>query len=89
MAATLLASFMAVGSAALGQSQSTASNDCSLNGDFIGGTCVCDRQWTGPDCERLNLRPAAADAGLQAFGKFASWGGSVMQDQKTGTWCVV
>lgn len=34
---------------------STAS-DCNLNGDCVGGTCVCDKGWRGsPTCGVLTL----------------------------------
>ena len=41
---------------------------CSLNGDrrCVGSVCVCvcDPQWAGDECERLNLLPADPTAGL-------------------------
>jgi len=59
---------------------------CSLNGELVNGRCQCDPQWKGDDCERLNLLPAQADAGLQAKGNFSSWGGSVQRDEVTGVY---
>ena len=47
---------------------------CSLNGALVNGACACTRAWAGPACSRLNLRPAAADAGLQVPGA-STWGG--------------
>lgn len=65
---------------------------CSLNGvlsDGGSGSCICDKQWTGPECERLKLSPAEANAGLQSPGNFSSWGGSVLQDGNTGIYHMV
>jgi hypothetical protein len=57
---------------------------CSLNGQLrLDGTCDCDVQWEGPECERLRLLPADPSAGLQPKGElgvFSTWGGSVMRD---------
>ena len=45
-----------------------ASDDsgCSYNGKAAaGGRCICDPQWAGPQCARLNLVPTSRDAGCQ------------------------
>ena len=69
------------------QEGSGAGPDCSLNGDYNKGHCVCDPQWQGVDCERLRLVPGSKDAGLQlakdaagaAHNLYSSWGGSVIE----------
>jgi hypothetical protein len=63
--------------------------DCSLNGECNKATrtCACTPAWGGPRCETLQLRPAAARAGLhtlEADGRNASsWGGSVLKIEDT------
>jgi len=55
--------------------------DCSLNGICSnGGTCKCDPQWTGDNCDLLNLKPALSGKsnGYQEENT-SSWGGSVLQ----------
>jgi hypothetical protein len=54
--------------------------DCSLNGQCVAGTCVCNPAWEGADCGRLVLLPAGAPAfGAGSGGNFSSWGGGVLQ----------
>eukprot|EP00937_MAST-01D_sp_MAST-1D-sp2_P003908 g3908.t1 len=33
--------------------------DCTLSGECVGGVCVCDKPWTGEQCQTLKLKPAA------------------------------
>ena len=33
--------------------------DCSLNGECLGGACVCDGGWGGDACEQLRFGPAS------------------------------
>lgn len=62
----------------------TTDESCSLNGVCDGGTCVCDPEWTGAACERLNL--AAPSAVTAAFpppslrANTTSWGATVLRD---------
>ncbi len=32
--------------------------DCFLNGDCVGGACVCDTAWSGAACSTLVTGPA-------------------------------
>eukprot|EP00040_Diaphanoeca_grandis_P035514 m.223548 g.223548 ORF g.223548 m.223548 type:complete len:486 (-) comp33405_c1_seq1:185-1642(-) len=57
------------------------------------GSCVCDPQWTGPHCEKLNLLPARVGSGYPTHpvnnntlpsSSVFTWGGAVMQDNSTG-----
>jgi len=54
--------------------------DCQLNGVCTGGTCHCDPQWNGPNCELLNLVPVPSSfkTGYQEHNT-SSWGGSVVK----------
>ena len=56
-----------------------------FQGRCAGGRCSCDTGWTGEQCQRLDLLPASADAGLQDP-ELSSWGGSVLQNKSDGTW---
>jgi len=62
--------------------RSACKNDleCSLNGVCNGGSCQCDPQWKGNNCELLNLKPAPAGKsnGFQETNT-SSWGGSVVK----------
>eukprot|EP00035_Acanthoeca_spectabilis_P000400 m.73039 g.73039 ORF g.73039 m.73039 type:complete len:418 (+) comp10188_c0_seq1:1-1254(+) len=65
----------------------TGDGDCSLNGVCTGGVCVCDAAWTGPNCSSLNFLPANKSQGFNHVGSsWSSWGGSAVQDPKTGRW---
>jgi hypothetical protein len=64
----------------------TTNLDCQLNGKCSSsGVCRCDPAWTGQRCERLDLLPASAEAGLQDP-RLSSWGGSVLQNTSNGEW---
>jgi len=54
--------------------------DCSLNGVCTSSTCNCDSQWTGNNCQLLNLKLARPGKmnGYQEVNT-TSWGGSVIQ----------
>jgi len=75
---------LALGAAARG---SAVDDACSLNGELVGGTCVCVRGWTGAACSRLALQPAPADAGLQLPGA-SSWGGLPVRGAD-GAWTLI
>ena len=51
--------------------------DCSLGGQCINSTCVCNPEWKGEDCGILNLMPTT---NYKAFYRAteSSWGGSVV-----------
>ena len=71
----LLASLTALAAAKCGDDL-----DCSLNGQCVASTCVCNPAWEGADCGRLVLLPAGAPAfGAGSGGNFSSWGGGVLQ----------
>jgi hypothetical protein len=64
---------------------------CSFNGRcLVGGRCACDAAWRGGCCETLAFESAVRGAGLhsvEADGhNTSSWGGSVLRDEKTGTY---
>ena len=60
--------------------------DCSLNGDCVGGRCVCDTAWNArADCSALNFAPTPKGGGYRN-GTQASWGGYPLRDDATGTW---
>ena len=49
--------------------------DCGYLGECTGGACVCEPPWKGPECNGLDLGPAAP--GLHED-RTSSWGGSVL-----------
>lgn len=52
------------------------SSDCSLNGDCVDGSCVCDPWWSGSaTCDVLAINPANKSEGYHNA-TYASWGGS-------------
>ena len=63
---------------------------CSLNGDCIGGACVCDAAWTGPTCAQVNLVPLTPEMAARGAyrpqahspytGSATSWGGRPLRD---------
>lgn len=66
---------------------------CSYNGkiDAVSGVCVCLPQWQGPHCASLRLLPADKEGGFHSPHSInatntSSWGGSILQDEKTGLW---
>ena len=70
---------------------------CSLNGELVGGACVCDPGWSGVACHTLDLLPAAPlDAAHQVYfhpsnapggGPVSnSWGISVARDDNGTLW---
>lgn len=61
-----------------------SSLDCSLNGDCIDSTCMCDPAWSGLDCSALAFLPAPVKGGYRNATE-ASWGGYPIQDAE-GTW---
>ena len=52
----------------------STSLDCSLNGDCIAGTCVCDPSWAGPKCQLLDVVSGSPSFGYHNASE-ASWGG--------------
>lgn len=61
-----------------------SSSDCSLNGDCVSGSCVCDVGWSGsPACDVLRLAPSAPMSGYRNTSG-ASWGGRPVYD--AGLW---
>eukprot|EP00755_Sulcionema_specki_P020153 Sspe_Gene.71219::Locus_42179_Transcript_1_1_Confidence_1.000_Length_1822::g.71219::m.71219 len=61
--------------------------DCSLNGDCIGGRCVCNTPWKGDECEVLDVGRANLSRGYRSphlGGKISSWGGSMLRWEKDG-----
>lgn len=59
--------------------------DCSLNGVCMDGKCACYVQWTGNQCQKLNLLPVRPWSGRMDFDKstgknISSWGGAVLRD---------
>lgn len=53
--------------------------DCSLGGECVNGSCICDLTWRGPTCTQLNLLPANRSEGLHQA-SFASWGGLPVEE---------
>jgi hypothetical protein len=49
------------------------------------GHCVCTKAWRGPTCAAFNLAPTTRENGFQHKNS-SSWGGSIMHEQKTGTY---
>eukprot|EP00730_Choanoeca_flexa_P005422 TRINITY_DN11938_c6_g1_i12.p1 TRINITY_DN11938_c6_g1~~TRINITY_DN11938_c6_g1_i12.p1 ORF type:complete len:394 (+),score=50.30 TRINITY_DN11938_c6_g1_i12:2-1183(+) len=62
-------------------------DDCSLGGDCVQGSCVCDSTWTGSKCSVLNLANGSLDNGCALCNSTTdSWGGSVRYDSQTGNY---
>ena len=53
--------------------------DCSLGGECVRGSCVCDKTWAGPNCAALNLLPANRSEGMHQP-TYASWGGLPVEE---------
>lgn len=61
--------------------------DCTLAGECVNGSCVCDGWTHGTRCNILNLEPASATApGYRNASGYNSWGGASIQDPVTGKW---
>jgi hypothetical protein len=70
--------------------------DCNYNGACTAaGECRCTAQWSGSACATLRRLPASKHAGFcsphggsntTAAGRTSSWGGSILQDEKTKLW---
>jgi hypothetical protein len=41
----------------------TSDLDCSLNGVCSGGSCDCDKPWSGATCETMNFKPVTFPQG--------------------------
>ena len=52
---------------------------CSLNGykNKIG-TCICDKPWTGADCETLQVLPVSFPQGYGMAPNKTTWGGDIL-----------
>lgn len=70
-------------------------DDCSANGECIGGACVCDAAFTGEGCSVFNfrkLRPAQEGEGYRHYesngSRVSSWCGAVLlgDDGKYHMW---
>jgi hypothetical protein len=60
----------------------TSDFDCSLNGECISssGVCNCFPGWVGSTCAALNLRPANASQGMNMLpAGVSSWGGNAVE----------
>lgn len=53
----------------------SSSLDCSLNGECMSGSCVCDSGWTGPACSDLLLAETDPRWGHAWADNSSSWGG--------------
>lgn len=63
---------------AAGDCDSASPVACSLNGDCVGGKCVCDPAWSGSaDCDQLSFEEVPQGAGYFNSTE-ASWGGNVV-----------
>ena len=61
--------------------------DCSLAGECVSSTCVCDGWTHGPQCGVLNLEPVdPAASGYRNASGFNSWGGASIFDANTMKW---
>eukprot|EP00930_Biecheleria_cincta_P076262 TRINITY_DN63474_c0_g1_i1.p1 TRINITY_DN63474_c0_g1~~TRINITY_DN63474_c0_g1_i1.p1 ORF type:complete len:475 (-),score=56.25 TRINITY_DN63474_c0_g1_i1:119-1543(-) len=56
------------------------SQDCSLNGACIDGTCHCDSPWEGDTCQHMRLLPTKAVQGYAMQPNLTSWGGGILFD---------
>eukprot|EP01052_Picozoa_sp_SAG31_P062519 SAG31_NODE_21494_length_548_cov_0.812918_1_plen_125_part_01 len=67
------------------QSRCASGMDCRLNGRWTSsGVCQCKAWWTGENCTRLNLVPAASlHEGIWQQG-VSTWGGSVIRSKVDG-----
>lgn len=57
---------------------------CSLNGEPVGGACVCDKPWSGTDCATMNFLPVNSVQGYGMAPNLTTWGGNVLRDASTG-----
>jgi hypothetical protein len=55
-------------------------DDCSLLGDCVGGSCVCDTGWGGTSCSALTVVPGPRALGYhnETPGVGASWGANAI-----------
>ena len=71
-----------------GDGSCASSLDCQLNGDCVGGKCVCDAAWSGnANCSTLALLPAKMRNGYGHVGsESSSWGAGVDYDPVSKKW---
>ena len=55
------------------------STDCANLGVCDKGRCSCDKGWTGPQCQTLDLLPAPNVAAYGADPNISSWGCTVIK----------
>lgn len=53
---------------------------CSLNGELVGGSCVCDKPWSGAECSTLNFLPVTFPQGYGMAPNLTTWGGNAIFD---------
>lgn len=53
---------------------------CSLNGALVGGRCVCDKPWTGPQCATMMFQPVTFPQGYGMSPNLTTWGGNALRD---------
>ena len=68
------------GSAALA---CTSDLDCSLNGVCTGGSCACDKPWSGAACESMNFKATTFPQGYGMSPNVTTWGGGSIYDAAT------
>eukprot|EP00039_Didymoeca_costata_P002312 m.59275 g.59275 ORF g.59275 m.59275 type:complete len:434 (+) comp11234_c0_seq3:188-1489(+) len=56
----------------------TTEEDCGYNGECVKNTCVCNKHWSGPECQVLNLAPTVREHTGYHVPNTSSWGGSVV-----------
>ena len=67
----------------------SASNEkCSLNGQYLNGTCTCRVPWEGERCEVIRVLPVnqSTHPGAAAYGyapNVSSWGASIIEADGT------
>jgi hypothetical protein len=56
------------------------SSPCSLNGELVEGTCLCNKPWTGTDCGILDLLPVTFPQGYGMVPRPSfTWGADVIR----------
>jgi hypothetical protein len=56
--------------------------NCSLNGICNGGSCICDKPWSGSKCDILSFEPVTFPQGYGMTPNLTTWGGGILVEEQ-------